>query len=159
MQVVNSGLPKGGDIGVESVTFVPPGFTSRGGFVYYSDRATPGNPHPGTDHVLRLSSADLAAAGVQDGDMLAVVEGGVSMIDVRCSTTCQVTPVVSTPTTGHGEGHIAYTLMPLPTPPPKTAASPAHTRSNVPGAPFVALAGALAAALAVALIAATRRRS
>jgi hypothetical protein len=158
-QVADSGLPKGGDIGVESVAFVPSGFTSRGGSVYYSDRGTAGNPHAGTDHVLRLSSADLAAAGVRDGDMLGATEGGASMIDVRCSTTCQVTPVVSTPTTAHGEGHIAFTLMPLPTPPPASAATPARAKSNVPLAPFVALAAAVAAALAVALIAVTRRRS
>ena len=36
-QVVNPGLAKGGDIGVESVAFVPPGF-SKGGYVYYADR-------------------------------------------------------------------------------------------------------------------------
>jgi hypothetical protein len=159
-QVANSGLPKGGDIGVESVAFVPTGFTSRGGSVYYSDRGTPGNPHAGTDHVLRLSSADLATAGVEDGDMLAATEGGASMIDVRCGATCQVTPVVSTPTTAHGEGHLVFTVTKqvVPTPTPTPSAKPVQAKSNVPVAPFVALAGAVAAALAVVLVAATRRR-
>ena len=64
-QVVSSALPAGQDTGVESVAFVPAGFASHGGYVYYSDRSTPGNPHPGTDQVLRLSSAELVAAGVQ----------------------------------------------------------------------------------------------
>jgi hypothetical protein len=161
-QVANSGLPKGGDIGVESVAFVPSGFTSRGGSLYYSDRGTPGNPHPGTDHVLRLSSADLVAAGVQDGDMLAATEGGASMIDVRCAATCQVTPVVSTPTTAHGEGHIVFTLTPLPSPSPKpSTAKPSPAASTSPGVPalvavFIALlAGLVGAVIALAL---SRRR-
>jgi hypothetical protein len=161
-QVVSSGLPKGGDIGVESVAFVPSGFTSRGGSVYYSDRGTPGNPHAGTDHVLRLSSADLAAAGVQDGDMLAATEGGASMIDVRCSATCQVIPVVSTPTTAHGEGHLGFTLNPQPSPSPsasvkQTASKPAPS-SGIGLVGFIVVAVVIAAALAVAVIAATRRR-
>ena len=150
-QVVSSGLPKGGDIGVESVAFVPSKFTSRGGFVYYSDRATAGNPHPGTDHVLRLSSADLVAAGVQDGDMLAATEGGASMIDVRCAATCQVNPVVSTPTTAHGEGHIGFTLNPQPSPTPSASvrqtASKPPSSSGIGPVGFIIVAVVIAAAL------------
>lgn len=160
--VVNSGLPKGGDIGVESVGFVPAGF-ARGGYVYYTDRVSPGNPHPGTDHVLRLSSADLIAAGVQDGDLLSATEGGASMIDVRCDTSCHVTTVVATPTTAHGEGHLVFTVnqQPTPTPTPKPSPSATHApaRTNVPAAPFVALAAAILAAVAVVLLVATRRRN
>ncbi|TMC71578.1 MAG: hypothetical protein E6J18_06855 [Chloroflexi bacterium] len=48
-------LRTGSDIGVESVGFVPPGFTSRGGSVYYPDRFSRNNPHPGTDSLLRLT--------------------------------------------------------------------------------------------------------
>lgn len=158
-QVADSGLPKGGDIGVESLGFVPSGFTSRGGYVYYSDRATPSNPHPGTDHVLRLSSADLVAAGVQDGDLLAATEGGASMIDVRCAAACVVTTVVATPTTAHGEGHVAFSLNPLPTPSPK--ASPSRT-PGAPGpsgsVPVAAVVLVLLIAAAVVVIVATRRR-
>ncbi|HEV2477297.1 MAG TPA: hypothetical protein VGX22_12215 [Candidatus Dormibacteraeota bacterium] len=159
-QVANSGLPKGGDIGVESVAFVPSGFTKRGGSVYYSDRGTAGSPHAGTDHVLRLSSVDLAAAGVQDGDMLAATEGGASMIDVRCDTTCQVTPIVPTPTTAHGEGHLAFTLNPLPSPTPSPAVVPTPARGSAPVGAYLAIAAAIVAALAaVALaISAQRRR-
>ena len=113
----------GQDTGVESLGFVPAGFTSRGGYVYYYDRATPGNPHAGTDHVLRLSSADLVAAGVADGDLLAATEGGASMIDVRCAPSCQVTPVVSTPTTAHGEGHLIFTMAPQSAPSPVSVAT------------------------------------
>src|SRR5437870_1806944 len=39
--VLASGLPAGGDIGVESAGFIPPGMDS-GGEVFYSDRLTPG---------------------------------------------------------------------------------------------------------------------
>src|SRR5205823_181713 len=51
--VARSPLPSGGDIGVESVAFVPAGFT-RDWTAYLADRVSPGNPHPGTDSVLAL---------------------------------------------------------------------------------------------------------
>lgn len=106
--VVMSGLAFGPDTGVESLGFIPRGFT-RGGEVYYSDRATPGNPHPGTDSLLRLSASALVAAGARDGDLLAATEGGATMIAVSCRATCHVVTVIGTPSTAHGEGHIAFT--------------------------------------------------
>jgi hypothetical protein len=150
-QVVASGLPKGGDTGVEAAAFVPPGF-SRGGYVYFSDRATKGNPHPGTDHVLRLSSTDLVAAGVRDGDLLAATEGGASMIDVRCDVSCRVATVVGTPTTAHGEGHLVFTFV-QPAPPPRTAPTqvPAAKGSGANNAANSAIAVlAIVAAISVA---------
>lgn len=119
--MINPGLPKGGDIGVESVGFVPPGFLRTGGAVYYADRATPGNPHPGTDHVLRLASVVLIDAGVRDGDLLAATEGGASLVAVRCDTDCHVIPVLTAPTTAHGEGHLGFaaaSTLPPPSPTP-----------------------------------------
>jgi hypothetical protein len=114
-------LPAGGDIGVEGIGFVPPGFTSDlGGAVYFADRKSPGSPHPGNDAILRMSSAILAAAQVQDGDMLVATEGGATMVAVRCAASCTVIPVVTTPTTAHGEGHLVFTVTP--------AASPAPSR-------------------------------
>jgi len=159
-QVVNSGLPKGGDIGVEGVAFVPSGFTARGGYVYYADRKTPGNPHPGTDSVLRLSSADLVAAGVEDGDLLAATEGGASMIAVRCDATCHVIPVVTTPTTAHGEGHIVFTMNPAPSPSPSPSISPSPVASGrqLSPAPFIATGAAVLFAIAAILFAVSRRR-
>jgi hypothetical protein len=162
-QVVSSGLPAGGDIGVESVGFVPPGF-SRGGYVYLADRRSANSPHPGTDSVLRLSSADLVAAGVQDGDLLAATEGGASMIAVRCDGSCRVIPVVTTPTTAHGEGHLAFSVTPQPSPSPSARPTPSATpvaSSSGGGVPWIVailaavLAGVAGAAIAVA---ATRRR-
>jgi hypothetical protein len=107
--VALSGLAAGPDTGVESLAFVPKGLT-RGGEVYYSDRATPGNPHPGTDSLLRLSASALAAAGVHDGDMLGATEGGATMVAVSCRKTCHVVTVVGSASTSHGEGHIAFTV-------------------------------------------------
>lgn len=163
-QVAKSGLPVGGDIGVESVGFVPKGF-ARGGELYYADRKTPGNPHPGSDSVLRMSSADLLAAGVQDGDLLGITEGGASMIDVRCAATCAVSVIVGTPTTAHGEGHLAFTVTkvvsPSPSARPTVAATPAASSSGSGGVPIAilivvaVLAAAAGAGVAVAL---ARRR-
>ncbi len=129
-------LPTGGDIGVESLGFVPAGFM-RGGSIYLADRKTANNPHPGTDYILRLSSADLAAAGVQEGDLLAATEGGARMVAVRCRATCDVIPVVAAPTTAHGEGHIVFTrgrAGPGPTPSPTPSPTPKASSPASPGA-------------------------
>jgi hypothetical protein len=146
--VAKPALPTGGDIGVESLGFVPPGFM-RGGKVYYADRLTPGNPHPGTDNVLRLLSADLAAAGVQDGDLLAATEGGATMVAVRCGAACIVIPVVTAATTAHGEGHIVFTIdktAPSPTP------SPTIKPSAKPSSPAVAGSNLVIAILVVVVL-------
>ena len=58
MAIARSGLATGQDIGVEGVGFVPPGFAG-GGAAYFADRATSGNPHPGTDSLLRLDAGSL----------------------------------------------------------------------------------------------------
>ena len=53
-----SGLPHGGDIGVESAGFLPPRF-GAGDAAYLADRYSRGNKHPGTNH--HLAAARLAA--------------------------------------------------------------------------------------------------
>ncbi len=103
--VVDSGLPHGGDIGVESAGFVPAGFTS-GWFAYVADRASPGNPHPGTDHILALTGAALSAAGVHAGDLLVASEASAATIGVRCAATCSAWTVATGPRVSHGEGHL-----------------------------------------------------
>ena len=158
-QVVSSGLPAGGDIGVESVAFVPAGFT-RGGYLYYSDRATPGNPHPGTDHILRLSSSDLVAAGVQEGDLLAASEGGASMIGVRCDTSCRVFTVVGTPTTAHGEGHLVFATTQVASPSPPLRLPPSQpTAANNAANTAIRILAVLAVISVAAWLLLTRRRS
>jgi hypothetical protein len=101
-------LPTGGDTGVESEGFVPPGFISSGlpAFAYLSDRGTPDNPFPGTDSLLRLSSAALSGAGVQDGDLLVATEGNGTTVDIRCADTCQSFEVAQGTQGGHIEGHL-----------------------------------------------------
>jgi hypothetical protein len=106
--VVNSGLPSGGDTGVESEGFVPPGFIASNGFAYLSDRGTPDNPFPGTDSLLRLSAAALVTAGIHDGDLLVSTEGNGTTIAVRCQSTCTTLPAASGPQGAHIEGHIAF---------------------------------------------------
>ena len=90
---------------MEGAGFVPAGF-SHGGGAYYADRATPGNPHAGTDSLLRLDATVLTPLGVRDGDLLVATEGGASMVDVRCDQSCRVSPVVTAPSVAHGEGHV-----------------------------------------------------
>src|SRR5690242_4882129 len=94
------GLPVGGDKGVESVGFVPPNLISRGGFVYYSDRVN--------DSILRLSSSDLASAGVQEGDMLVATAGGASLIALRYGGGGAVIRVAEAPSRSSGEGHLSF---------------------------------------------------
>jgi hypothetical protein len=103
--LVQSNIARGGDIGVESAGFVPPGF-SASGFAYVADRGTAGNPHAGTDNILRLPSSDLVAAGVHDGDLLVSAEGGGVTIDVRCGAACTAKTIVAIGTTAHVEGHL-----------------------------------------------------
>lgn len=119
--LVASGIAHGGDIGVESAAFVPPGF-SAGGTAYVADRGTTNNPHPGTDTVLRLSSSELTAAGVRDGDLLVGAEGGGVTIHVRCATTCSATTIAPRDTTAHLEGHL---VMVADQPPPSASSLPA----------------------------------
>jgi hypothetical protein len=102
--LARSGLPVGGDIGVESAGFVPP----RAAAAYLADRLTPGNKHPGDDALLRLSAAALARAGIRAGDLLVATEGGAQTIDVRCATTCTVRLVAAGPAVAHAEGHIVF---------------------------------------------------
>src|SRR5438445_6736404 len=160
--VVTPSLPTGGDIGVESLGFVPPGFM-RGGAGYYADRKTSGSPHPGTDSVLRVSSSDLAGAGVQEGDLLVSTEGGASMVAVRCAASCTVIPVIATPTTAHGEGHIVFTInKAAPSPSPSRSPSPKATGSSSSQPPGVVIALVILIVLmllvAASLMASWRRR-
>ena len=119
-----SGLPSGGDIGVESAGFVPPGFgagagsgagagagsgSGAGSAAYLADRYSgQANKHPGDDSLLRLSGAVLTKAGIQPGDLLVAAEGVALTIDVRCATTCTVRYIADGPPIAHAEGHVAF---------------------------------------------------
>jgi hypothetical protein len=103
--VARSGLPHGGDTGVESEAFLPSG---RRFEALLADRLTPGNPHPGDNLLLGVSSAALFAAGARPGDLLVATEGGAKTDAVSCgSSGCTVRHVADGPAIAHGEGHIA----------------------------------------------------
>jgi hypothetical protein len=103
--VAASGLPHGGDIGVESEGFVPSGTHDA----LVADRLTPANPHPGDDVLLRISAAALAAAGARPGDLLVASEGGALTDAVSCASAgCSVRFVAGGPSQAHVEGHIAF---------------------------------------------------
>jgi hypothetical protein len=104
--VVASGLPAGNDVGVESAGFLPPGF-SGAGTTWVADWSAPGNPHPGTGTVLRLTGAALAGAGARDGDLLVATEASGRTIAVRCGASgCSVTSVGEAMAEAHVEGHV-----------------------------------------------------
>jgi hypothetical protein len=133
--LVNLAHPTGGDLGVESSGFVPRDFLKNGGFAYLADRGTANNPHPGTDSILRLTSAQLAAAGALEGDLVVATEGGGSTVDVSCAATCSIRPIAAGPPTGHIEGHVVFlTNQPGQAPPAETPPSP-HPRPSPTPAP------------------------
>lgn len=105
--VARSGLPHGGDIGVESAGFVPASF-GPGWSTLVADRLTPGNPHPGDDAILRIGNTALTAAGVRPGDLLVATEGGALTDAIRCGRSCRVRHVADGPAVAHLEGHIVF---------------------------------------------------
>jgi hypothetical protein len=100
-----SGLPHGGDTGVESEAFLP----ARGAFyALLADRLTPGNRHPGDNLLLRVSSGALLAAGARPGDLIDATEGGAKTVAIGCDpSVCTVRHVADGPAVAHPEGHIA----------------------------------------------------
>jgi hypothetical protein len=102
--LVRSGLPAGGDIGVESAGFVPAGAADA----YLADRFSARNRHPGDNAILRLTEAELTRAGIRSGDLLVATEGGARTIDVRCAAACTVRYVAAGPAIAHAEGHIVF---------------------------------------------------
>ncbi len=102
------GLPHGGDIGVESAGFLPPGFGPSGA-AYLADRYSKGNRHPGTNSILRLPGAELIKAGARAGDLLVATEASARTIALRCTSSCTVRYIAAGPAITHAEGHIVFT--------------------------------------------------
>jgi hypothetical protein len=100
-------LPSGRDIGVESVGFVPPGFTRRGA-AYLADLGAPGSPTQGTDSVLKLSGDELMRVHVRPGDLVVATEASGVTIAVRCLRRCAVRRIGRAFDATHGEGHITF---------------------------------------------------
>jgi hypothetical protein len=108
--LARSGLPSGGDIGVESIGVIP--VNVRDASAYLADRRSPGNRHPGTDSILRLTGTQVAHAGAQPGDLLIATEGGAKTILVHCTDRCTVRHIADGPSVTHAEGHIVFAPAP-----------------------------------------------
>src|SRR4029077_16621687 len=120
-------LAHGGDIGVEAAGFIPD-VDPATATVYFADRGTPGNLHPGTDNLLALSGAELVRAGAGRGDLLVATEGGAGLVAVRCdATACGVTPIIPDNGVSHGEGHVLVLAGP-----PSKAFRPAPAAVRTP---------------------------
>ena len=130
--VANSNAPAGGDTGVEGAAFVPSGFLTAG-TAYTADRSTPGNPHPGTDTLLRLQGAAFAAAGALEGDMLLITEASDRIVDIRCTPDCTAQTIGMGQSVAHGEGHLLLVAG--------TPAVTGHTPSASPSPAPVAAGG------------------
>jgi hypothetical protein len=105
--LIDPRLPVGGDIGVESTGFVPPGF-APGGFAYLADHFEPDAKYKGTDSILRLPGRALIAAGARPGDLLVATEGGARTVLVRCARACTVRYIGDGLPLAHAEGHIVF---------------------------------------------------
>jgi hypothetical protein len=103
--VVQSGIPHGQDLGVESEGFVPAGYSRA----VVADRLTPGNPHPGDNLILALTHVTLTSLGVHAGDLLAVSEGGARTVVVTCTRhRCRARLIALGPARAHVEGHVSF---------------------------------------------------
>jgi hypothetical protein len=106
--VADSGLPAGGDVGVESVAFVPPKLGRRGA-AYLADLGAPGSPTSGSDSLLILPDTDLArAANLRPGELIVATEAGAKTLAIRCKRLCTVRRVAGGPPVAHAEGHITF---------------------------------------------------
>jgi hypothetical protein len=105
--LIDPRLPVGGDIGVESTGFVPPGF-APGAFAYLADHSEPDAKFKGTDSILRLPGRELIAAGARPGDLLVATEGGARTVLVHCTRACTVRYIGIGLAPSHAEGHIVF---------------------------------------------------
>ena len=157
--VAKPDLARGGDTGVESAGFVPDDVDVANFVVYFADRGTPGNPHPGTDELLALSGAELARGGGRPGDLLVGTEGGAGLVAVRCDfSSCGVTTIIADNGTSHGEGHIVVAMG---TASKAFGPAPAVVRTTAAPIPAALVVGLVAAGLIVVLtlaVALTMRR-
>ena len=108
--VVESGLPAGGDVGVEAVGFVPRA-VGRGGTAYLADLGSPGSPTSGSDSLLVLPAA-VVRTRLHAGELVVATEAGAKTLAVRCRRVCTIRRVVDGPATAHGEGHITFLPKP-----------------------------------------------
>lgn len=157
--ITHPDLATGGDIGVEGAGFIPAG-PVMSLTAYFADRGTPGNLHPGTDHLLALSGESLAAAGARTGDLLVGTEGGGGLVGIRCASTCSSYPIVEDNAVSHGEGKV---LVAATAPGSAFATPPAAVRtaakaSAPPPMPLLLVLAAIAVLAAAGVVFVHRRR-
>jgi hypothetical protein len=160
--VTTTGIAKGQDIGVESLGFVPAGFMATGGSAYVADRGTPGNPHPGTDTILRYPSTEMVVAHISDGDLMVASEGGGLTVRVSCRPNCTADLIGRAADAAHIEGHIAFAWSgkgsSSPPSAPRSESPFGLPAESAPGTWLLLLAVALALVAALAGIALLVRR-
>jgi hypothetical protein len=105
--VVQPRLPAGGDIGLESVGFVPPELGRRGA-AYLADLGAPGSPTSGSDGLLILAGTALSRASLRPGELVVATEAGAKTVAVRCVRRCTIRRVAEGPAVTHAEGHITF---------------------------------------------------
>jgi hypothetical protein len=105
--VAESGLPAGGDIGIEAVGFVPPKL-GRHGAAFLADLGAPGSPTSGSDSLLILTGTSLSRANLHPGELIVATEAGAKTLAVRCARLCKVRRVADGPAVAHAEGHITF---------------------------------------------------
>jgi hypothetical protein len=105
--VAESGLPAGGDIGVEAVGFMAPKL-GRHGAAYLADLGAPGSPTSGSDSLLILAGTGLSRANLRPGELIVATEAGAKTLAVRCARLCEVRRVADGPAVAHAEGHITF---------------------------------------------------
>jgi hypothetical protein len=105
--VVESGLPAGGDVGVEAVGFVPPSL-GRKGAEYLADLGAPGSPTSGSDSLLVLTAAAVSRARLRTGELVVATESGAKTLAIRCARVCRIRRIAEGPASAHAEGHITF---------------------------------------------------
>jgi hypothetical protein len=106
-------FPYGGDVGLESVGFVPPGFDRRGA-AYLADPLASGGPTDGTDSLLTIRGRELVRVGVRTGDLLVASEGWAITFSIRCRRRCTVRRISRSDSDTHPEGHLTVVAVPGP---------------------------------------------
>jgi hypothetical protein len=110
--LAKTGTPSGGDIGAESVGFVPHAYRERRYTAYVASAHGGTNLGPGTKTILALGPSALRRAKLEPGDLLVANELAGTTVAIRCGDRCNVRRIATGPAAGHYEGHIVFARTP-----------------------------------------------